>query len=196
MNKDAIQRDSMVFKPVTIKEWDDLQLLFGEPGEQNGCWCMYWRVKRSKFQQDLGELNRRAFQEIIESGSVPGILAYLDGKPIGWCSVAPREEFPVLDRSSTLKRVDKKPVWSIVCFFVSNNFRQKGVSKALIQEAVAYAGRNGAKIVEAYPLAPEGFQVTRYKNYMGVLSMFEEAGFQEVVRRSKKRPIMRFTLPE
>jgi GNAT superfamily N-acetyltransferase len=192
LTSQRISQDELTFRPVTADEWDDLQLLFTEPGVQNGCWCMWWRVKRTEFHNHYGEGNRLALKEIIESGRVPGILAYLHDRPIGWCSVAPREEFPVLDRSPTLKRVDDEPVWSIVCFFVSQQYRRKGLSQALIEAAIRYATENGAKIVEAYPLIPENTKDPRPQRFTGLISTFEKAGFVEVARRSQIRPIMRY----
>jgi hypothetical protein len=60
---------------------------------------MYWRVKREDCRRQFGEGNQLAFKKIVESGKVPGILAFREGQPVGWCSIAPREEFTVLDRS-------------------------------------------------------------------------------------------------
>jgi GNAT superfamily N-acetyltransferase len=184
--------DDLTFKPVTIEEWEELRLLFAEPGVHHGCWCMYWRIRRSDFNSQYGEGNEAAMKRIVESGRVPGILAYLRGRPVGWCSVAPRQEFPVLNRSRTLRRVDDRPVWSIVCFFVSSQYRRKGVSRALLRAAIGYAAGQGAKIVEAYPLLSEGAKAPPYETYMGLLSTFEEAGFREVARRSKRRCIVRY----
>ena len=189
-----LSKHELTVKPVTVSEWDDLQSLFAEPGAQDGCWCMYWRVKRSDFHGQFGEGHRQAMKRIIESGRVPGILAYLNGRPVGWCSVAPREEFPSLDRSPTLKRVDDEPVWSIVCFVVSKPYRRKGMTKILLEAAIDYARSNGAKIIEAYPLTRESTKFTQGEEYMGVLSTFEEAGFKEAVRRSERRPVMRYTV--
>ncbi|MFH0931574.1 MAG: GNAT family N-acetyltransferase, partial [Candidatus Zixiibacteriota bacterium] len=112
------------FNTVTPKRWKDLENLFGERGACGGCWCMWWRLSRSQFNKQKGEGNRKALKKIVDSGEIPGILAYADGKPIGWCSVAPREGFPVLERSRILKRIDEKPVWSVVCFFVAKPFRR------------------------------------------------------------------------
>jgi hypothetical protein len=39
------------------------------------------------------------------------VLAYAEGQPVGWCAIAPRERYPVLERSRILKRVDAVPVW-------------------------------------------------------------------------------------
>ena len=131
-------------------------------------------------------------QQIIESGKVPGLLLYWQGRPIAWCSVAPREDFPVLDRSPTLKRVDDEPVWSIVCFFVSKPYRRQNLTTILIKAAIAYAKDKGAKIIEAYPLILESTKYPHFETYMGVRSTFEKAGFKEVASRSKRRPIMRY----
>lgn len=186
---------ALTHKPVTLAEWPDLQQLFAASGVQRGCWCMYWRLKRAEFSRSYGEANRRAMEGIIAAGRVPGILAYRDGQAIAWCSVAPRTEFPVLDRSPTLKRVDDQSVWSIVCFFIARPYRGQGLTHALVEAAVAYAGEQGARIVEAYPIVPEAVAEPRYELYTGVLSTFEKLGFQVVARRSARRPIMRCHIP-
>jgi GNAT superfamily N-acetyltransferase len=183
--------ERLVFKPVTVQEWEDLEALFRQM-EHAGCWCMWWRIKRAQFDQRYGEGNRQALKTIVESGRVPGILAYLEEEPIAWCSVAPREDFPVLDRSPTLKRVDDRPVWSIVCFFVLKPFRGQGLMEALIQAAIDYAREEGARIIEAYPVIPEASRNPSQQAFTGVVTTFERMGFREVIRRSKLRPIMRY----
>ena len=190
------EQRKLVFQAVTPAEWGDMQALFSEPGVQRGCWCMYWRVKRADFHRHYGEQNRQAMEAIIESGRVPGILAYDGGRPVGWCSVAPREEFPVLQRSRTLKPVDDLPVWSIVCFCVSEPYRRIGVSGALLEAAVNYARGQGAHIVEAYPLLTEGSEAPGPEHYMGYGSTFRQAGFEEVLRRSERRAILRLHLAD
>jgi GNAT superfamily N-acetyltransferase len=191
---EELSKKELTFRPVTLDEWTDLQTLFSEAGVQNGCWCTYWRVKRSEYFRSYGEGNKKTMQRIIESGRVPGIQAYLSGLPIGWCSVAPREDFPVLDSSHTLKRIDNQAVWSIVCFFISKPYRTKGLTRVLIDAAIAYAKSNGAQIVEAYPIIPESMLDPHYERYTGVITTFEKAGFKEVVRRSERRPIMRYII--
>jgi len=188
---ERISREELRFTPVTKDAWEEFQALFAESGVQNGCWCMYWRVARNEFQRHYGEGNRQAIQAVVASGRTPGILAMLNGHPVGWCSVAPREEFPVLDRSSTLKRVDDQPVWSIVCFFVSKPYRRMGIIKALIEAAIAHARDNGAHIVEAYPLTPES-NYPLYERYLGFSPLFAELGFKEVARRSERKAVMRY----
>ena len=184
------------FHPVTPSRWDDLAALFGPHGATGGCWCMYWRLTRREFEHTKGEGNKRALKSIVDSGQVPGILAYDRDRPIAWCSVAPREDYPSLDRSRVSGRVDDQPVWSIVCFFVAKEYRRKGVTVRLLQSAVEYARCQGAKIVEGYPVEPKKGSTADVFAYTGLVSAFRKAGFVEVARRSETRPLMRFFIEE
>ncbi len=181
-------------QPLTLDQWSDFEQLFGPRGACGGCWCMWWRLPRAQFAQRQGELNRQSMQDIVTSGEVPGLLLYRDGQPVGWCSVAPREQFPVLSRSRVLKPVDDQPVWSIICFFVSRPQRHAGVMVELLNAAVEYAGSQGARILEGYPVDPKGNQTPDVFAYTGLFSAFLQAGFHEVARRSETRPIMRFAI--
>lgn len=183
---------SLDFHPVTPKRWQDLETLFGPRGACGGCWCMWWRLKRSQFEKQKGEGNRKALKNIVDSGEIPGLLAYADGQPIAWCSLGPRETYSALERSRILKRVDGKPVWSVVCFVVAKSFRHKGVSTALLKAAVEYAKEQGARIVEGYPVEPRKASMPDLFAYHGLASTFRRAGFVEVARRSETRPIMRY----
>jgi GNAT superfamily N-acetyltransferase len=156
---------------------------------------MWWRLTRAQFNEQRGEGNRRAMKKIVDSGEIPGIIAYSDGQPAAWCSVAPRENYSALERSRTLKQVDEEPVWSVVCFFVAKPFRGRGVTVPLLRGAVEYAKRNGAKILEGYPVDTEKRMPPSFV-WTGVASMFLKAGFVEVLRRSKTQPIMRYFVRE
>jgi len=184
------------FYPLTPERWADFEKLFGKNGACGGCWCMWWRLKRSEFERQKGEGNRRAMKRIVDSGEIPGILAYAKGQAIAWCSVAPREAYSLLERSRTLKRVDDKPVWSIVCFFTAKPFRGKGIMLRLLRAAIEYVTKHGGKIVEAYPVEPKEGRMPDAFAYTGLASTFRKAGFVEVARPSEKRPIMRYTMKE
>jgi len=180
------------FHPLTPKRWKDFEKLFGERGACGGCWCMLWRLSRSVFEQQKGEKNKKAMKRIVDSGEVPGILAYSEGQPVGWCALAPRERYPALERSRILKRIDDEPVWSVICFFIAKPHRQKGVSIELLKAAVEYAKKHGAKIIEGYPIQPKKDKMPEVFAYPGLASAYRKARFSEMLRRSETRPIMRY----
>ena len=155
---------------------------------------MWWRLTAKQFEQQKGEGNRRAMERIVESREIPGLLGYHDGEPVGWCSVAPREAYPRLERSRVLRRVDDQPVWSVVCFFVAKAYRRRGVMRELLEAAIGYVRDRGGTILEGYPTEPKSERVPDLFLFHGIPSVFAEAGFAEVVRRSETRPIMRYVI--
>lgn len=187
---------NLIIQPVTPEYWDDLVTLFGPKGATGGCWCMWFRLTRSQFEEQKGEGNKQALRQIVNSGEIPGILAYIGDQPVGWCSVAPRTSFTLLERSRVLKRVDEEPVWSIVCFFVAKPYRRKGITGQLLRGAVEFATQHGAKIIEGYPIEPKKGETPDVFAYHGLPSIFLQCGFKEVARRSETRPIMRYSIEE
>ena len=189
MNK--VVASELTYHTLTQERWKDFEKLFGERGACGGCWCMSWRLKRAVFEQQKGAANKRAMKKIVSSGEIPGLIAYVGDEPVAWCSVAPREVFPRLENARTLKRIDDKPVWSVVCFFIAKPYRRRGVSSLLLGAAVDYARRSGASIVEGYPFEPKQKLPDPFV-WTGLVSSFEAAGFKEAARRSASRPIMRY----
>lgn len=182
------------FYPVTKENWKDFKNLFGEKGACAGCWCMYWRMRRKEYDALRGSGTKRKMKNIVNGGTIPGILAYDNNEPIGWCSIAPREHFPVLDNSRVSKRIDDKPVWSVVCFFIKKNYRKKGLSVELLNAAKKYVKNNKGKIIEGYPVEPIKGKTADVFAWTGLASAFRKAGFKEIIRRWETRPIMRFII--
>lgn len=180
------------FYPLTPERWSDFEKLFGDNGACGGCWCMWWRLKRSQYEKQKGSVNKRSIKKIVNSGIIPGILAYDNYSPIGWCAIEPRESFALLENSRVLKRIDNEKVWSVVCFFVDRKYRRNGVTEKLLAAALKYAKKNKAKIVEGYPIdsskTPSAFAWTGFAN------AFTKVGFKEIHRGSPTRPIMRYYL--
>jgi GNAT superfamily N-acetyltransferase len=185
---------TLKFFPLTPSRWPDLVSLFGARGACGGCWCMAWRLPHSKWAQQKGTRNRNALRKIVNSGPPPGVLAYAGKKPIGWCALAPREQYVALGRSRVLAPLDAQPVWSISCFFVEKSFRKRGVSVVLLKAAVAFAKKRGAKILEGYPYDYSAGKMPDVFVWTGLPGTFLKAGFSEAARRSSTRPILRRVL--
>jgi GNAT superfamily N-acetyltransferase len=182
--------------PLTTDRWDDLAVLFQEGGDPKWCWCQFYRERGLDWSNSTAETNRERLRSLATDGPAPGLVAYLDGRAVGWVSLAPRPAFDRLTHSKVLAPVDEKPVWSIVCFVVSRSTRGRGIAKALLDGAIAWARTQGATILEAYPSDLEGRRVNAANVYHGTLSMFESAGFEVVARRqfnrtTPVRPIVR-----
>jgi GNAT superfamily N-acetyltransferase len=179
-------------QPLTRDRWKDVVELFGRRGASipRGCWCMYYRKTGAGGGVGPGQANRRAFKSLVDRGYVPGLIGYADGRPIGWISLSPREDYPKLERSPVMKPVDDKPVWSIVCFFVDREARGKGVSEALLKGATDYARSRGARLLEAYPVDKDDPSHPDFM-WFGAKRMYDRAGFREVARRKESRPVVR-----
>jgi GNAT superfamily N-acetyltransferase len=185
----------MKFQPVTSDRWSALETLFGKNGACGGCWCMWFRTGRANWEKKKGEGNKKALKKLVQAGDIPvGILGYIDGKPAGWISFGKREEFPVLENSRLFQRVDDRPVWSVVCFFVARPYRRTGLTGGLLKAAIAFARKKGARLIEAYPVDPKKEETPDVFAYHGFASVFRKAGFAEVIRRSATRPMMQKNL--
>jgi GNAT superfamily N-acetyltransferase len=188
-------QDALRIEPLTTERWPDLERLFGPKGAVGGCWCMWFRETRAEYRARAGRENREALHAIVEThGLAPGLLAYDGDRAVGWVSLAPREEYVRLARSRTAKRIDDTPVWSIVCFFIDTEARGRGVMHALVAGAIAYAREHGARVLEAYPQDTEGRHPAADAAFVGLLNVFERAGFVEVARQTANRPLVRLTL--
>lgn len=177
-----------------MDRWKDFTSLFGRNGACGGCWCMSWRLKKADFEAQKGEGNKQAMKQLIEQDEPAGVLMYLGGEPVGWCAVAPREKYIRLEHSHIFKRIDDRPVWSVSCFYLSKANRRKGLSVELIHAAISYGKLHGAEVIEAYPAVPYDRSVPGAFLWTGVPSAFEKAGFREVVRRSKWKRMMRYSV--
>lgn len=183
-------RSKLAIRPLTPDRWRDVETLFGERGACAGCWCMWWRMANPDWRREKGAGTKRRFRALVRRGPPPGLLAYVGGEPVGWCAVAPRASYPRLARSRILAPVDDAPVWSVTCFFVRKDWRQRGVTVALLREVGRFVAAAGGTIVEGYPSDAKTPQPPPFV-YHGLLSAFEKAGFTEVARRSESRPVVR-----
>jgi GNAT superfamily N-acetyltransferase len=180
---------TLELRPVTADRWEELAALFGPSGAFSNCWCTWWRQTAADFShgiEEQGAGNRSLMHEIVEAGNEPGLLAYRDGRPVGWVSVAPRPQYGRVLRSRRIgppaEEAADERVWSVVCFWIPRGERGKGVASELLNAAVAHARERGAKHLEAYPVDTSGGRHPAANLFTGTLAMFKRAGFREVDR--------------
>lgn len=177
----------LVFHPVTSERLPDLQRFMEMHGRFGYCACMRWRMRSAEFSRSTRQIRTQALIGAVREGVPIGVLAYLGAEPVGWCSIAPRECYAALERYRALPRIDDRPVWSVVCFFVASRVRRVGATRGLLAAAVDYARQQGAGIIEGYPVEPEA----RLYTYMGSPATFGAAGFVDVTPPGQQRQVMR-----
>ncbi len=177
---------SLVFREVTVETWADFESLFESTGGPKSCWCMVWRATAEEAKRTDGASRKGAMERRVGSGTPVGILGYLEGKPVAWCSVAPRSTH----RRLVSTDAPHDGIWSITCFFVVRRLRGAAIVKQLLAAAVRHAHAHGAKVVEAYPVDPDS---PSYR-FMGFVPMFRETGFIELAREGKRRHVMQLSL--
>ena len=185
--------EDLTFREVKADNWDDLVRLFEARGGPKNCWCMAWRGRPAAARTGSTEHRKAVLKAALESrvaDRIPiGILAYRDSEPVAWCSIAPRPTYRRLGGPDE-PGAESEDVWSLACFFVLRPLRGAGMTERLLQAAIAQARRKGARILEAYPVDPES---PSYR-YMGLLGLYEEAGFQVVGRAGSRRYVVRLAL--
>jgi GNAT superfamily N-acetyltransferase len=181
-------------QPVDESLFDDVQTIFGSKGQPAGCQCqgyrMGWYARHSGDVQGRRELLR---DQVIEGH---GLVAHLDGEPVGWCSLAPRPDYTYLRQTAWKGRQENQEdasIWTVTCFVTRVGYRRRGVSRALVHGTVGLARDRGASALEAYPMKPApGKEVTWGEMHVGALSSFLDAGFRVVHVPSLRRAIVRY----
>jgi GNAT superfamily N-acetyltransferase len=179
-------------EPATADRFSDLPEVLGERGGPGGCWCMFWRLRNAEWREQDAKQRKKTMAGRFADSPPPGVLGYLDDRPVGWCAVAARSEYPRVQSSPTFGPVDDTPSWIVSCLFIHRTARRRGVGAALVEAAVAMATAYGAPAIDAIPVAPGGKR-TSADLYTGTPSMFEPLGFVEVARRKPGRPVVRLS---
>lgn len=188
--------DEVVTESVDASTWGELQTVFGTKGDPAGCWCQWFKLSRADWDAATREETQALLHGQLEAGS-PGVIARIDGEPVGWAAVEPFSAYPALGRSPITRRREGDPedVWAVTCFVVRLEYRKRGVARALLAGALDHAKRHGATVVEGYPVDPEARpSLTAAERYHGTVSLFRDAGFDLIRRPSATRAIMRTTL--
>jgi GNAT superfamily N-acetyltransferase len=195
-SREPVTAEQLTIVPANQAAWEDLQAVFGTTGDPGRCWCQRFRMlpKESWASEGPEELAARLRDQTAcgnrKARETSGLVAYLDGEPVGWCAVAPRADHPRLLRDYRVpwlgRNEDKADttVWAVTCFVTRVGYRRRGISRALASAAVGFARERGARAVEGYPDFVDGGSV-------GTLAMFTDAGFAEVSRPGKRRAVMR-----
>jgi GNAT superfamily N-acetyltransferase len=179
----------------------DLQTIFGASGPAMRCQCQRYKLRpRESFGSfPVTERARRLReQKGCDDPGAPrtsGLVAYLDGEPVGWCAVEPRPAYTGLVRNNRVpwegRDEDKTDdgVWAVTCLFIRAGHRRQGITRALARAAVAFARERGARAIEGYPMTTTN--AIQEELHVGTERTFAEAGLGVVSRPTLRRVVMR-----
>jgi GNAT superfamily N-acetyltransferase len=184
--------------PAADVPWDDVRLVFQTRGDPARCWCQFFKLSGAEWRAGTSADRQSRLSDQVRDGS-PGLIAYLDGEPVGWCAVEPRPRYPSLLRSRVVtggstEDPSDETVWAVTCFVVRTDHRRRGVAAALVRAAVDHARSRGASVIEGYPIDTAEREATTSVLYHGTVSLFEGAGFEVGSRPSPGRAVMRLSL--
>jgi GNAT superfamily N-acetyltransferase len=183
---------------------EDLQAVFGNRGEPSRCLCQRFKTRGRQWDAEhasvpvedrAARLREQTRCGQPEADATSGLVAYLDGEPVGWCAVEPRTAYVRLGSTPWAGRAEDKTddsVWALTCFVTRAGFRRRGVSRALVRAAVDFARGRGARALEGYPMITQpGQDITWGEIFVGSRSVFAAAGFAEVSHPTLRRVVMR-----
>jgi GNAT superfamily N-acetyltransferase len=190
--------------PANEASWEDLEAVFGTRGDPSRCWCQRYKMSPGEawasFPAEERAFRLRGQTDCGRPGAVStsGLVAYLDGEPVGWCAVEPRTAYPRLLLKTRVPWADRTEdkrddsVWAVTCFVTRTGYRRRGISRALARAAVDFARERGARALEGYPmLTRPGHEVLPVEVHVGSAAAFAAAGFTEVSHPTPRRVVMR-----
>jgi len=193
--------------PANEASWEDLQAIFGVRGYPAYCQCQLFKVGHAQWTaptvaERMERLRAETHCGYPSARITSGLVAYLDGEPVGWCAVEPRTAYPRLPPARVAwsergEERDDASAWAVTCFVTPAGFRRRGLTRALVKAAVEFACERGARAIEGYPMITEpGQEVTWGETHVGTRNIFEAAGFTEVARATLRRVVMRIDFRE
>jgi GNAT superfamily N-acetyltransferase len=197
-----VDEASLTIVPANEASWEDLRAIFGDRGYTAYCQCQRFKIGHHEWTDAplavrMERLRAETHCGFPSARNTSGLVAYLDGEPVGWCAVEPRTAYPRLPPARVAWKArgedkDDDGVWAVTCFVTRAGFRRQGVSRALARATVDFARERGARALEGYPMITEpGQEITWGELHVGSRSIFAEAGFEEVSHPTPRRVVMR-----
>jgi len=185
--------------PLTAERWPDFEDLFGKQGACYGWWCTHFRLPPAVRRDNDRARNKDHIQARIMAGPAPGLLAYAEGRAVGWMQIGPRADVPEWNNAGRVSApvepndAADPSVWAISCFFLRSSARGKGLTHRMVSAGIEFARAGGARLVEACPI-DQSKDSRSIGLFVGSTRVFEKAGFEPAVVRKSGRPLMRFAL--
>lgn len=180
--------------PASADRFDDVEHALTGGGDGGSCWCQWWMLRAKDFDATTNAERRELLRGDLAATPASALIAYADGEAAGWVKVSPRPDQPRLARTRNYQQspepFDDPSVWAITCFVVRREFRGQGIAGRLLDAAIDHARGHGARVIEGYPVDTAVKKSSSNELFHGALSSFTAAGFTEVARPARARPIV------
>lgn len=191
-------------RPANEVACEELAAVFGTRGAASVCRCQRYKLApKEAFKHHPPEVRADRLRVQTACGdpdapSTSGLVAFLDGEPVGWCAVEPRSAYFGLARVYRVPwegRAEDKAdptVWAVTCVLARAGYRGRGVAHALARAAVDHARERGARALEAYPMITRpGQEIAWDEIHVGTVDMFAAAGMEAINHPTPRRVVMR-----
>lgn len=202
-----VEAEQLTIVPANQAACEEIDAIFGTADYAGRCRCQRFKVV-GWFWRDSTQEERSAMLRAQTGCGQPhaaatsGLIAFLEGEPVGWVAVEPRTAYPKL-RTSRIpwsgreEDKDDDGVSAVTCIVVRKGYRGRGLTYHLARATIDVAREHGARALEAYPMLTQpGREITWGELHVGPRQAFENAGFHEVSRPTVRRVVMRIDFEE
>jgi GNAT superfamily N-acetyltransferase len=168
----------------------DFAAFMGREADGAWCWCAaWWTPTWDGFGDRTSEQNHALRESLFADGIHDGYLAYVEGAPVAWMQVGPRDRLTKVGQSYRLTPEDG--VWAVTCVNVLSAYRGRGLARRFLAAVLEDVRAQGVKAIEGYPRP--GTDHEPGEVWTGPEGLFVGAGFTEV-SRSARRAVFRLDL--
>jgi GNAT superfamily N-acetyltransferase len=161
----------------------DFLALMGRDEHGGQCWCVAWWVPTwDTYVAQSAEQHREVRDRLFGDDVHDGYLGYVDGAPVGWMQVGPRDDLPKIAETFSLE--PDPATWAISCFLLLTPYRGQGLGRRLFGGVLDQLRGLGAAAIEGYPLHGTGHEAEEV--WTGPESLYVAAGFTEVTRGPRR----------
>ncbi len=163
------------------------------------CHCQYWHFGGDKNAWldrlfHAPEQNREAFIAGLQNEELKGVVALAEGQAVGWMKLCSAERVPKLYQQRLYKGLHcfagaRDGVLTVGCMLVDEDWRRRGVARALVRQGIELANAARARAIEAFPRCQEQAQAPEL--WLGPAAVFLDAGFR-VVNDFAPYPVLRY----
>ena len=144
--------------PANKARWEDLQAVLGTRDDTFRCQCQRYKMPPGEawasfpVEERADRLRAQTRCGHPEADTTSGLVAYLDGEPVGWCAVEARSAYPRLRSKCRVpwdgRSEDKAAasVWAVTCFVTR---AASGAAGSAALAAVDFARERGARAWKA-----------------------------------------------